>query len=111
LHLFGAHRAAEVLIADLDERPVGFALFFPTFSTFLGKPGPFWLEDCLFCPSRAAKAWAGRCSRRSPVWPSAENYGGLNGPVLDWNEPGNSILQEAGRDSARRLAHLPNDRR
>ena len=42
--LFGAHRRARALIAFLDNIPVGFALYFHTFSTFLGKPG-IYLED------------------------------------------------------------------
>ena len=50
-HLFGADRAAEVLIGRLGDKPVGFALFFRTFSTFLGRPG-IWLEDLFVLPDR-----------------------------------------------------------
>src|SRR6185295_14595773 len=42
--LFGANRRARALIAFIDNIPVGFALYFHTFSTFLGKPG-IYLED------------------------------------------------------------------
>ena len=38
-HLFGPRPAAEVLIAEVDGEPQGFALFFPSFSTFLARPG------------------------------------------------------------------------
>ena len=42
--LFGGRKVAEVVIAEYQKEPVGFALFFHTFSTFLGKPG-IYLED------------------------------------------------------------------
>src|ERR1700722_12903027 len=48
-HLFGPRPAAEALIGRLDNRPVGFALFFSTFSTFLARPG-IWLEDLFVLP-------------------------------------------------------------
>ena len=47
--LFGAHPAAEVIIASLDGRDVGFALFFQTYSTFLARPG-LHLEDLFVVP-------------------------------------------------------------
>ena len=43
-HLFGPKPGAEAIIARLNGNPVGFALFFSTFSTFHGRPG-IWLED------------------------------------------------------------------
>ncbi len=42
--LFGSHRYAEVVFACSGAQPVGFALFFHNFSTFLGRPG-IYLED------------------------------------------------------------------
>ena len=48
--LFGARPAAEVLIAELGGAPVGFALFFQSYSTFLGKPG-LYLEDLFVQPA------------------------------------------------------------
>src|SRR5512138_922767 len=47
--LFGSKRYAEVILARLDDRPVGFAIFFHNFSTFLGKPG-LYLEDLFVLP-------------------------------------------------------------
>src|SRR5688572_16994586 len=52
--LFGAQPAAEVLIATLGNTPVGFALFFQTYSTFLAKPG-LWLEDLFVRPPARGK--------------------------------------------------------
>jgi hypothetical protein len=48
-HLFGPEPAARVLIAEQDGDVAGFALFFTTFSTFLGRPG-IWLEDLFVRP-------------------------------------------------------------
>jgi GNAT superfamily N-acetyltransferase len=47
--LFGPHPAAEVVIGRLDGQPVAFALFFQTYSTFLGRPGVY-LEDIFVKP-------------------------------------------------------------
>ena len=47
--LFGAHPAAEVLIAELDGEPAGFALFFHNYSTFLARRG-LYLEDLFVWP-------------------------------------------------------------
>jgi GNAT superfamily N-acetyltransferase len=56
-HLFGSRPAAEAILARRDGAAVGYALFFPTFSTFLAKPG-IWLED-LFVPERHRRLGAG----------------------------------------------------
>ncbi|MEM6453576.1 MAG: GNAT family N-acetyltransferase [Acidobacteriota bacterium] len=53
-HLFGARPMAEVVMADWDGVPVGFALFFHNFSTWEGRPG-LYLEDLFVRP-----AWRGR---------------------------------------------------
>ena len=84
--LFGPRPFAEVVFACLDGTPVGFALFFHNFSTFLGKPGVY-LEDLFVRPEarglgvgKRLLAWLARttiergCAR-------------LDWAVLDWNEP------------------------
>ena len=84
--LFGAHPAAEVLIAEVAGAPVGFALFFQSYSTFLGKPG-LYLEDLFVRPAARGygvgralmSALARLCVQR--------NYGRFEWSVLDWNEP------------------------
>ena len=48
--LFGERPAAEALIAESDGELVGYAIFFPTFSTFLAMPG-IWLEDIYVRPA------------------------------------------------------------
>src|SRR3989337_3577915 len=53
-YLFGEKRFAEVLIADFKNQPVGFALFFHNYSTFVGKPG-IYLEDLYVKPEMRGK--------------------------------------------------------
>ena len=62
--LFGDRPVAEVVVAELAAQPVGFALFFRSFSTFLGRPG-LYLEDLYVRPehrgttSASSNAWCG----------------------------------------------------
>jgi len=84
--LFGARPAAEALVASLDGAPVGFALFFTTYSTFLGRPG-LYLED-LFVVPEARGAGAGKALLARLAQLTVERrYGRLEWVVLDWNEP------------------------
>ena len=53
-HLFDERPVAETLIADTQGEPQGFALFFPHFSTFLGRPGIYW-RICTCVRRRAAR--------------------------------------------------------
>ena len=84
--LFGARPAAEVLIAELGGTPVGFALFFQTYSTFRGQPG-LWLEDLFVRPAFRGKG-AGLALMASLARICVErDYGRFEWNVLDWNEP------------------------
>jgi len=84
--LFGPRPFAEVVLACLDGTPVGFALFFHNFSTFLGKPGVY-LED-LFVRSEARGLGVGK---RLLAWLARTTIergcARLDWAVLDWNKP------------------------
>ena len=84
--LFGDRRYAEVLLGYMDGLPAAFALFFHTFSTFLGKPG-IYLEDLYVKPEfRGAgigKALLVHLARLA----TERGCGRLEWSVLDWNEP------------------------
>src|SRR6185295_5535741 len=54
--LFGARPSCECVIAEENDMPVGFALYFTTFSTFLCKPG-LYLEDLFVIPSTRGKGY------------------------------------------------------
>jgi GNAT superfamily N-acetyltransferase len=93
--LFGAHPAAEVLIATRDGRDVGFALFFQTYSTFLARPG-IHLED-LFVVPEARGAGVGRALLVELARiAEARGCGRLEWAVLTWNEPAIGFYRELG---------------
>ena len=84
--LFSEKRYAEVLIAHLDNRPVGFALYFHNYSTFIAKPG-IYLEDLFVLPEHRGKS-VGKALLASVARIARErNCGRLEWSVLDWNEP------------------------
>jgi GNAT superfamily N-acetyltransferase len=83
--LFGARPAAEALIAELDSETVGYALFFPTFSSFLASQG-VWLEDLFVRPVHRG-AGVGRALLAAVAARVAERGGvRLEWAALDWNE-------------------------
>jgi GNAT superfamily N-acetyltransferase len=84
--LFGPRPAAEVLLAHLDGECVGFALFFPNYSTFLARPG-LYLED-LFVKPHARRKGVGLALLRSLARIARQRgYGRMEWAVLDWNQP------------------------
>ncbi len=93
--LFGPRPYAEVVFACLGGEPVGFALFFHNFSTFLGRPG-IYLEDLFVRPEARGHG----VGRRLLVWLAAEtvtrNCGRLEWAVLDWNEPSIRFYRNMG---------------
>jgi GNAT superfamily N-acetyltransferase len=83
--LFGERPAAQALIAQRGQEIAGYAVFFPTFSTFLGAQG-IWLED-LFVRPQHRKAGVGR-ALMAAVAARVRERGGerLEWAALDWNE-------------------------
>ncbi|HEU0054223.1 MAG TPA: GNAT family N-acetyltransferase [Longimicrobium sp.] len=83
--LFGARAYAEVLIAEVDGAPAGFALFFHNYSTFLGRPG-LYLEDLFVRPEHRGRG-VGRALLAHLARTAVERgCGRLEWWVLDWNE-------------------------
>jgi GNAT superfamily N-acetyltransferase len=97
--LFGPEPSAEALVAERDGTPVGFALFYGTFSTWECRPG-IWLED-LFVPEENRGAGVGFALLRE-LAAIALRRGAtrLEWAALDWNEP---ALRFYERVEARRL--------
>ena len=83
--LFGSRPAAEIVVAYDDAQPAGFALFFQTYSTFLGKPG-LYLEDLFVRPSARGKGIGRRLLIHLARLAIERKYGRLEWRVLDWNE-------------------------
>jgi len=96
--LFGARPLAEALIAEVDSQPVGYALFFPTFSSFLAGPG-IWLEDLYVRPAHRGSG-VGR-ALLAAVAVRLREMGGerLEWAALDWNEPALGFYRHLGAET------------
>jgi GNAT superfamily N-acetyltransferase len=94
-HLFGAKPAAEAILAKLDGKPIGFALYFQTFSTFRGVPG-LWLEDLFVLPEHRRHGIGKLLLREVARIAHKRNCGRLEWSVLDWNEPAVNFYRKIG---------------
>jgi GNAT superfamily N-acetyltransferase len=91
-HLFGPDPVASVTMAiDDDGAVVGFALWFRTFSTFLGRSG-IWLEDLFVRPEHRAKGYGGALLRDL----RDRTDGRVEWSVLDWNQRAIDFYQSLG---------------
>ena len=93
--LFGENSNVEVLLACDENQILGFALYFRTFSTFLGRPG-IYLED-LFVREFARGRGIGESLLRRIAMSTLEMGGGrLEWAVLDWNKTAISFYKKMG---------------
>ena len=93
--LFGTHPSAEVILAEADRAPAGFAVFFHTYSTFRGRPG-LYLEDLFVRPE-----WRGRGLGRLLLSAVARvaverNCPRMEWSVLNWNEMALRVYRAVG---------------
>jgi GNAT superfamily N-acetyltransferase len=94
-HGFGRRRYFETLICQRDGRPIGFALYFFTYSTFVGRPS-LYLED-LFVVPEARGLGAGRALLRALARRAIERRcGRMEWAVLDWNRPAIRFYERLG---------------
>ena len=84
--LFGKRPAAEVLLAFEGKAPVGFAVFFHNFSTWLGRPG-LYLEDLFIKPEKRGKGYGRALLVDLAKIALERGCGRMEWAVLDWNEP------------------------
>ena len=84
--LFGARPAAEVVIGFEKETPVGFAVFFHNFSTWLGRPG-LYLEDLFVKPEKRGRGYGRALLVHLAKIARERDCGRMEWAVLDWNEP------------------------
>ncbi len=96
-HLFGSRIYAEAIVTEIDAKIVGFALFFPNYSTFLTKPG-IYLEDLFVLPEyrrqgigKAMLSYLGNLAK-------SRDAGRLEWSVLDWNESAIAFYQSMGAE-------------
>src|SRR3954465_14219264 len=98
--LFGEQPYAETLIAEVDGKPAGFALFFHNFSTFLAQPG-IYLEDLFVEPEHRGAGIGRAILERLAQIALERECGRLEWAVLDWNKDAIGFYE--------RLGATPND--
>ena len=86
---------AQVLIAQEGSEPVGFALYFHNFSTFLGRCG-LYLEDLYICPEHRGKGYGLALLKRLAAITVSEGCGRLEWWCLDWNAPSIAFYRSLG---------------
>ena len=93
--LFGPRPAAEVVLAYDGREPVGFALFFHNYSTFMGRPG-LYLEDLFVVPSWRGRGVGRRLLTRLASIAVERGCGRMEWAVLDWNESAIGFYKRLG---------------
>jgi GNAT superfamily N-acetyltransferase len=93
--LFGARAHVEVLLGFEGERPVGFAVFFHNFSTFLGRKG-IWLEDLFVLPEARGRGYGKKLLLTLARIAAERNCGRFEWAVLDWNQPSIDFYKSLG---------------
>ena len=94
-NLFGKRKFAEVLIADFENQPVGFALFFHNYSTFVGKPG-IYLEDLYVKPEMRGKGIGKALFLELIKIAKERDCGRVEWSVLNWNKSAIDFYKSMG---------------
>ena len=93
--LFGKRPSAEVALGFENNLPVGFAVFFQNFSTWLGRPG-LYLEDLFVKPEERGKGYGRALLVHLAKIARQRGCGRMEWAVLDWNEPAIGFYQSLG---------------
>ena len=93
--LFGPRRSAEVVLACEGKNPVGFAVFFHNYSTWLGRPG-LYLEDLFVAPSARGRGYGRRLLAHLAMLARDRGCPRMDWSVLDWNEPAIGFYRALG---------------
>jgi GNAT superfamily N-acetyltransferase len=93
--LFGPNPSAEVVVGYAGDEPVGFALFFHNYSTFLARPG-MYLEDLFVVPAWRGHGYGRQLLAHLATLAVERGCGRLEWAVLDWNEPAIGFYKSLG---------------
>ena len=96
-NLFGKRKYAEVIIAELNEKPAGQALFFHNFSTFKGKPG-IYLEDLYVKPEYRSKGVGKALLNKLIETAKERKCSRIEWVVLDWNKSAIDFYKKMGAE-------------
>lgn len=95
--LFGSDTPARALICSIDGEPVGFAVYFYSYSTWLGRKG-LYLEDLYVSPNHRGAGAGKQILRRLAQLAVEHGCGRLEWSVLDWNEPAIQFYKSLGAE-------------
>jgi len=95
--LFGPRAVAEVILAQVDDRTVGYALFLRNYSTFLGQSG-IYLEDLFVVPASRGQGIGRALLAELARIAVDRGCGRLEWAVLDWNETAIGFYRRMGAD-------------
>jgi len=95
--LFGKDSTTSALICEIDHRPVGFAVYFFNYSTWLGKKG-LYLEDLYVSPETRGKGAGKALLKHLAKIAVSNNCGRFEWSVIDWNEPAIKFYQSIGAE-------------
>lgn len=93
--IFSGSSSVQVLIAEVEGRAAGFALFFKSFSTFLGRPG-IYLEDLYVRPEQRGLGVGKALLREIAKLAHKNGYGRVEWSVLDWNSKAIEFYKSIG---------------
>jgi GNAT superfamily N-acetyltransferase len=93
--LFGPEAKAKCLICNIDDKPVGYAVYFYNYSTWLGKNG-IYLEDVYVSPAYRERGAGKAMLRHIAKIAVEENCGRFEWSVLDWNTPAIKFYEALG---------------
>lgn len=93
--LFGQGATAKALIAELDAEPVGYAVWFASYSTWLGRNG-LYLEDLYVTPEMRGRGVGKAILRQLAALAVAQGCGRMEWSVLDWNAPAIAFYESVG---------------
>ena len=93
--LFGTERNTHALMAFADDAAIGFALYFHTFSTFLGKRG-IYLEDLYVEPEYRGRGIGRALLKRLAIIAKKQQCGRMEWSVLTWNQPSIDFYHRLG---------------
>ena len=94
-HGFGRRPYFETLICRRGARPIGFALYFFTYSTFVGRPS-LYLEDLFVLPQERGKGTGKALLRALAKIAVKRRCGRMEWAVLDWNRPAIRFYERLG---------------
>ena len=94
-HTLFERRAAEALIVELDDQPIGYAIFFTTFSSFECRSG-VWIEDVYVRPDRRRDGIGRALMEHVAALALERGHVRLEWTALDWNEPALRFYEKLG---------------